>query len=168
MLSESPIGLGMLIVQDFNLLETIICKIDSSAFNSPTNISFLKTASPIFSMLSAGNVSIAEQFATQAFLQKYWSDNAVSCTITFQNKEAAQIPVLLKQYLNGIKSTSLLPYYGGSLKQAPKEPITKEFFVKRQAEITGNVIDVFNAQQQDKALDLVDQSDCAGGACPIR
>ena len=50
MLSESPIGLGMLIVQDFNLLETIICKIDSSAFNSPTNISFLKTASPIFSM----------------------------------------------------------------------------------------------------------------------
>lgn len=117
---------------------------------------------------SAGNVSIAEQFATQAFLQKYWSDNAVSCTITFQNKEAAQIPVLLKQYLNGIKSTSLLPYYGGSLKQAPKEPITKEFFVKRQAEITGNVIDVFNAQQQDKALDLVDQSDCAGGACPIR
>ena len=101
---------------------------------------------------SAGNVSIAEQFATQAFLQKYWSDNAVSCTITFQNKEAAQIPVLLKQYLNGIKSTSLLPYYGGSLKQAPKEPITKEF----------------NAQQQDKALDLVDQSDCAGGACPIR
>lgn len=116
---------------------------------------------------SAGTVSIAEQFATQAFLQKYWSDNAVSCTITFQKDESAQIPTLLRQYQTGIKSTSLLPYYGGSLKQAPKEPISKEVYTQRQAEITGNIIDTFN-RQQDKALDLVDQSDCAGGACPIR
>lgn len=118
---------------------------------------------------SAGTVSIAEQFATQAFLQKYWSDNAVSCTVTFQNKEAGQIPTLLQQYRSKIKSTSLLPYYGGSLKQAPKEPITKEKYAERQAQISGDVEMTFAAQQQqDRALDLVDQSDCAGGACPIR
>ncbi|WP_076459830.1 ribonucleoside-triphosphate reductase, adenosylcobalamin-dependent [Limosilactobacillus caccae] len=118
---------------------------------------------------SAGSISIAEQFATQAFLQKYWSDNAVSCTITFQDKEADQIPTLLKQYRSKIKSTSLLPYYGGALQQAPKEPIDKQTYEKRQAMISDDVMKVFAAQQeQDKALDLVDQSDCAGGACPIR
>ncbi|MDK7066778.1 ribonucleoside-triphosphate reductase, adenosylcobalamin-dependent, partial [Lactobacillus crispatus] len=79
---------------------------------------------------SAGTVSIAEQFATQAFLQTYWSDNAVSCTITFQNDESDQIAPLLHQYRYAIKSTSLLPYYGGSLKQAPKEPISKEKYEK--------------------------------------
>ncbi len=44
---------------------------------------------------SAGTVSIAEQIATQAFLQTYWSDNAVSCTVTFQPKEADQIAGLV-------------------------------------------------------------------------
>lgn len=121
--------------------------------------------SPAFA--SAGTVSIAEQFATQAFLQKYWSDNSVSCTITFQDNEASQIAPLLKQYQTSIKSTSLLPYYGGSLKQAPKEPITKDVYTKRQAELSGDLIATFN-HEQDKALDLVGQSDCAGGACPIR
>ncbi|EHO50206.1 ribonucleoside-triphosphate reductase, adenosylcobalamin-dependent [Lentilactobacillus kisonensis F0435] len=41
---------------------------------------------------SAGNVSIAEQFATQAFLQTYWSDNAVSCTVTSNQKKATKSP----------------------------------------------------------------------------
>ncbi|MBQ5548041.1 MAG: ribonucleoside-triphosphate reductase, adenosylcobalamin-dependent, partial [Prevotella sp.] len=42
------------------------------------------------SFASAGTVSAEEQLATQAFLQKYWSDNAVSCTVTFQKKEEAE------------------------------------------------------------------------------
>lgn len=118
---------------------------------------------------SAGTVSIAEQFATQAFLQTYWSDNAVSCTITFQNDESDQIAPLLHQYRYAIKSTSLLPYYGGSLKQAPKEPISKEKYEKADNHITGNVEIVFEQTNEDqKGLELVDQSDCDNGACPIK
>lgn len=118
---------------------------------------------------SAGTVSIEEQFATQAFLQKYWSDNAVSCTVTFQDNESKEIAPLLHQYRHEIKSTSLLPYYGGSLKQAPKEPINKEKYEEKEKQITGNVEAVFMKQNDDqKDLELVDQSDCAGGACPIR
>ncbi len=117
---------------------------------------------------SAGSVSIAEQFATQAFLQTYWSDNAVSCTVTFQNNEANQIAPLLEQYRQIIKSTSLLPYYGGSLKQAPKEPITKAQYQQKQADIADNVNVVFDQMQDQQDLELVDQSDCAGGACPIK
>ncbi|MBC7032643.1 ribonucleoside-triphosphate reductase, adenosylcobalamin-dependent, partial [Salmonella enterica subsp. enterica serovar Enteritidis] len=62
------------------------------------------------SFASAGTVSIAEQLATQSFLQTYWSDNAVSCTVTFQPEEADQIADLLSQYRHVIKSTSMLPY----------------------------------------------------------
>ena len=49
--SESPKGLGILIVQLFSSLETIIWQIVSSPVNSPTNLSYLNTASPIFSVL---------------------------------------------------------------------------------------------------------------------
>ncbi|WEV39770.1 ribonucleoside-triphosphate reductase, adenosylcobalamin-dependent [Lactobacillus sp. ESL0681] len=118
---------------------------------------------------SAGTVSIAEQFATQAFLQTYWSDNAVSCTVTFQNDEADQITSLLKQYRHCIKSTSLLPYYGGSLKQAPKEPIDKTTYEQKKAQINGNVAEVFAKQNDDqKDLEIVDQTDCESGACPVK
>ena len=85
MLSESPIGLGMLIVQDFNLLETIICKIDSSAFNSPTNISFLKTASPIFSILSAGDIGKLDEEPRVAtgFLKESTQSEKKFISVTF-------------------------------------------------------------------------------------
>ena len=118
---------------------------------------------------SAGTVSIEEQFATQAFLQTYWSDNAVSCTVTFQSDEGDKITSLFKQYRHVIKSTSLLPYYGGSLKQAPKEPIDKEKYEERKAKITGDVAQVFAEQNDDqKDLELVDQTDCESGACPVK
>lgn len=118
---------------------------------------------------SAGTVSIAEQFATQAFLQTYWSDNAVSCTITFQSDESDEIAPLLHQYRHTIKSTSLLPYYGGSLKQAPKEPIDKKTYKERAALITDDVEEVFAKQNDDqKGLEIVGQTDCEGGACPIK
>lgn len=120
---------------------------------------------------SAGNVSIAEQFATQAFLQTYWSDNAVSCTVTFQPEEGNQISQLMRQYRHTTKSTSLLPYSGADFEQAPKEPISKETYLKKLSEIHGDVAEEFakeNDNHDKKDLDLVDQSDCAGGACPIR
>ena len=120
---------------------------------------------------SAGSVSIAEQFATQAFLQTYWSDNAVSCTITFQPKEADQIAPLMYQYRHITKSTSLLPYSGADFKQAPKEPIDKKVYQERESEVNENVAAVFAKQNDNhdkKDIELVDQSDCASGACPIR
>lgn len=120
---------------------------------------------------SAGNVSIEEQFATQAFLQKYWSDNAVSCTITFQPKEAAKIADLLYQYRFNTKSTSLLPYSGAKFKQAPKEPITKAVYLEKLRAITDDVATVFEQQnggRDQKDAALIGQSDCATGACPIK
>lgn len=120
---------------------------------------------------SAGTVSIAEQFATQAFLQEYWSDNAVSCTITFQPEEGPEISDLLNQYRFITKSTSLLPYSGADFKQAPKEPISKATFKHKQAEIKHDVQTVFarqNQGQDQEEFEIVGQEDCEGGACPVK
>ncbi|MFD1484202.1 ribonucleoside-triphosphate reductase, adenosylcobalamin-dependent [Lacticaseibacillus baoqingensis] len=123
---------------------------------------------PLFA--SAGNVAIEEQFATQAFLQTYWSDNAVSCTITFQSAEADKIAGLLRQYRHTIKSTSLLPYAGDVYEQAPKQPITKAQYFAEVAKITDDVQAVYARLhgQEVKDLELVGQEDCATGACPIK
>ncbi len=121
---------------------------------------------------SAGTVSIGEQFATQAFLQTYWSDNAVSCTVTFQpKKEGDQIAPLMKQYRFITKSTSLLPYIGSGFKQMPKEPISQEKYNNYVQKIHDNVAQVFAEQNNNldvKGAEIVDQSDCDNGACPIR
>lgn len=120
--------------------------------------------------ISAGEVSIEEQFAVQAFMQKYWSDNSVSCTITFQKDEADKIASLFRQYRNYTKSTSLLPFSGHGFVQAPKEPISKETYEARIAEIKGDVQEIFYSMNANEIedLELVGQEDCSTGACPIK
>ncbi|WP_353949327.1 ribonucleoside-triphosphate reductase, adenosylcobalamin-dependent [Sporolactobacillus sp. Y61] len=121
--------------------------------------------------VSANDVSIDEQFATQLFLQTYWADNSVSCTITFHKDEAGKIAGLLRQYRKACKSTSLLPYSGHGFAQAPKEPISKDRYREIKSGITGDVKTIYqslNSNQSEKDLELVDQSDCATGACPIK
>lgn len=120
---------------------------------------------------SAGSVSAREQLATQAFLQTYWADNAVSCTVTFRDEEKPSLPAVLSQYAGSIKSTSMLPYTGSGFKQAPKEPISKAQYEEILARISGDAQEVFarmNGNTDLKDLELVNQTDCAGGACPVR
>jgi ribonucleoside-triphosphate reductase (thioredoxin) len=126
--------------------------------------------------VSAGEVSIEEQFAVQAFMQKYWADNSVSCTITFHKHEHDKIALLFVQYKDVTKSTSLLPFSGHGYQQAPKEPISKEVYDERIKAIKGNVQEIYELIKKiqemnvasEKDLELVDQQDCAGGACPIK
>lgn len=124
--------------------------------------------------VSAGEVSIEEQFATQAFMQRYWADNAVSCTITFREDEREKIAPLFVQYKDITKSTSLLPFSGHGYVQAPKEPIDKETYDKRISGVNQDVQGVYEMLQtmhimtEQKDMELVGQDDCATGACPIK
>lgn len=120
--------------------------------------------------VSANDVSIGEQFATQLFLQTYWADNSVSCTITFHKEEASKIAGLLQQYRRRCKSTSLLPYSGHGFAQAPKEPISKAVYLERKAKIRADVAELYQALhlKEQKDLEIVGQSDCIGGACPVK
>jgi adenosylcobalamin-dependent ribonucleoside-triphosphate reductase len=83
------------------------------------------------------SVSIWEQAALAAFLQRYWADNQVSCTISFRKDEADQIQHVLNFYQYQLKGISFLPILekGGAYKQMPYETITREEYEKMSAKI---------------------------------
>ncbi|MBK7232950.1 MAG: fused protease/ribonucleoside-triphosphate reductase [Saprospiraceae bacterium] len=74
-------------------------------------------------------VTIWEQVALSAFLQKYWSDNQVSSTVSFKSEEADQIKAVLDFYRYDLKSISFLPRLEKfAYAQMPYEAITKDKF----------------------------------------
>ncbi len=74
------------------------------------------------------DVSIWEQLALAAFMQRYWADNQVSCTVTFGKHEADQIKHALTFYQYQLKGISFLPILesGSPYKQMPYEAITEK------------------------------------------
>lgn len=70
-------------------------------------------------------VSMWEQLGLAAFMQKYWADNQVSCTISFNpDTEADQIEHALNLYQYQLKGISFLPRLKkGAYKQMPYEAI---------------------------------------------
>ncbi|WP_456451876.1 fused protease/ribonucleoside-triphosphate reductase, partial [Hydrogenimonas sp.] len=86
---------------------------------------------------SAEEVSAWEQFALLATLQREWSDNMVSCTITFdEEREGAQVERMLAMFAPVIKSASMLPRKKREVyEQMPIEPVTKEEYEERLAKM---------------------------------
>jgi adenosylcobalamin-dependent ribonucleoside-triphosphate reductase len=87
---------------------------------------------------TAAAVSMWEQLAMAAFMQKYWADNQVSATITFDPAtEGTQIGHALDYFQYQLKGVSFLPRYDyGAYPQMPYEAISEETYQARLAEIT--------------------------------
>lgn len=98
---------------------------------------------------SLKDVSIWEQVALAVFLQKYWSDNQVSCTVTFRPEEASQIKTVLDYYKYELKAISFLPKLElGAYAQMPYEAITRQ----RYEEMMSHVKPIqFNLLSEDSA-----------------
>jgi adenosylcobalamin-dependent ribonucleoside-triphosphate reductase len=97
------------------------------AFDNPETTCVVEI--PVF----AGNcktidqVTIWEQLLLAAFLQEHWSDNQVSCTVTFKEWEKNQIKPALDYFQYKLKGISFLPKTSSvSYTQMPYEEITKE------------------------------------------
>lgn len=85
---------------------------------------------------SVKNVSIYEQAAIVAMLQRCWADNAVSNTLTVQPKEFDQIDRVLAMFAPQVKSMSILPDHdNGAFAQMPLERITKAEYNERVSKI---------------------------------
>jgi hypothetical protein len=77
------------------------------------------------------DVSMWEQLSLAAFAQKYWSDNSVSVTISFQKSEEKDIKSALNLYQFQLKGVSFLPLLEeGAYPQMPYEEISKEKYEK--------------------------------------
>jgi ribonucleoside-diphosphate reductase alpha chain len=67
-----------------------------------------------------------------------------------------------REFYNGL---SVLPYFGGTYKQAPFEDITKEDYESRIASLKS--IDLTKVIELDDTVDFGQVASCAGGACSI-
>tara|TARA_B110000093_G_C12846861_1_gene357629 strand:- start:161 stop:892 length:732 start_codon:yes stop_codon:yes gene_type:complete len=77
------------------------------------------------------DVSMWEQLSLAALAQKYWADNQVSCTVTFDPEtEGDQIAHALDIFQYQLKGVSFLPRLElGAYKQMPYESITAEEYI---------------------------------------
>ena len=77
-------------------------------------------------------ISIWEQVALVVFLQRYWSDNQVSCTVTFKAEEKGMLKDVLEYNKYDLKSISFLPAVDkGAFAQMPYEAIDQQEYHRR-------------------------------------
>ncbi len=81
---------------------------------------------------TVSDVPMWEQMALAAFMQRYWADNQVSCTVTFDpEKEGPMIANALDYFQYQLKGISFLPKMElGAYKQMPYEEITEKEYNK--------------------------------------
>ena len=87
---------------------------------------------------TVSEVPMWEQMALAAFMQRYWADNQVSCTVTFDPKtEGSQIATALNYFQYQLKGISFLPKLElGAYKQMPYEEITEKKYNKMVSELS--------------------------------
>ncbi|KAK8815385.1 hypothetical protein WA158_003597 [Blastocystis sp. Blastoise] len=82
-------------------------------------------------------VSMFEQLSLAAFMQRYWADNQVSCTITFDKKtEGPHIAHMLQFFQYQLKGVSMLPKFEKlCYPQLPYEEVSEEFYNERMKNV---------------------------------
>ena len=84
-------------------------------------------------------VSMLEQLEIAAFLQKYWADNQVSCTIQFDSEtEGPLLTKALDQFQHKLKGVSFLPKFKpekSAYVQLPYEEITEKKYEEMLSQI---------------------------------
>lgn len=105
--------------------------------NDPENTMVVEIPVDVGDLRPVHEVSIWEQISMAAFLQKYWADNQVSCTVTFiPEKEGNQIENALNYFQYQLKGISFLPKLKlGAYEQMPYEEITESVFKEKNKNI---------------------------------
>jgi len=88
-------------------------------------------------MRSEREVSVWEKASLAALAQRYWSDNMVSCTLSFKEDEIPELAPLLNSFQGQLKGVSFLPIdeSGTTYAQAPYEPLNEVEALEWQSRI---------------------------------
>lgn len=115
---------------------------------------------------SEREVSVWEKAALAVSSQRYWSDNMVSCTLSFLPHETKELAPLLASYSGQMKSASFLPIdeSGTTYKQAPYEPIEAKDAQKWMSKIKS--IDA-TLLYGNSMSEFVEDKFCTTDACEI-
>ena len=94
--------------------------------------------------------------------QRYWADQSVSVTVYYKKEDIAKLKEWLEDNLQHIKTISFLCHSEHGFKQAPKEAITAEQYEKLSAKVKPINMDEIGDGE------MLEDTECAGGVCPIR
>jgi ribonucleoside-triphosphate reductase len=109
---------------------------------------------------SSLEIGLWEQGMLLAALQRYWSDNMVSATLTFNRDEAKDLKNFIEAFEGQLKCVSLLPQSNHGYAQAPYIPISADVYLEETERIKPfGAADGIAHDQEDRF--------CDGGACSI-
>jgi len=115
---------------------------------------------------SEKEVSIYEKMALAATAQRYWSDNSVSVTVSFNPKtEAAFIGTALHMYDGQLKTVSFLPMALGTYEQMPYTTSTEEEYEAGRMSLFP--IDL-KGVYEGMAFDAIGEAYCTTDACEVK
>ena len=115
---------------------------------------------------SEKDVSIYEKMALAATAQRYWSDNSVSVTISFDPEtEASAIGTALHMYDGQLKTVSFLPSGNHVYPQMPYTQISEKEY--EEGVLTLFPID-FSGVYAGMAADAIGEAYCTTDACEIK
>lgn len=130
------------------------------------------TTSVVFFPIKSGakrsekEVSIFEKMSLAATAQRYWSDNSVSVTVSFDSeKEAEHIGTVLHMYDGQLKTVSFLPQGNFVYPQMPYTQITAQAY--EEATMKLFPID-FSGVYAGLAADAIGEAYCTTDACEIK
>jgi len=124
--------------------------------------SILRTESPL------NTLERVKKFATEWILPGHINgDNThnVSATISIDTFDWIKVGKWMWDNKNVYNGLSVLPYFGGSYKQAPFENITKEQYEEKIISLQS--VDLTKVTELDDTVDFGQVAACAGGACEI-
>jgi adenosylcobalamin-dependent ribonucleoside-triphosphate reductase len=112
------------------------------------------------------DVSIFEKMSLAATAQRYWSDNSVSVTISFDpEKEAEHVATVLHMYDGQLKTVSFLPSGNFTYPQMPYTQITEEEY----NDYTSKLFPIdFSGVYAGMASDAIGEAYCTTDACEIK
>ncbi len=130
------------------------------------------TTSVVFFPIKSGakraerDVSIFEKMNLAVTAQRYWSDNSVSVTVSFDPEtEADKIGTVLHMHDGQLKTVSFLPSGNFVYPQMPYTQITKEEY----EEAVGNLFPIdFAGVYAGMASDAIGDAYCTTDACEIK
>lgn len=112
-------------------------------------------------------ISMWEQLHLAAFLQKNWSDNQVSATISFdEEREASQIKHALDYFQYELKGVSFLPNSTGTYAQMPYEEIDEETYNERYI-APDALVRALNSVMQEAPQEPEREDFCDGDKCKM-
>lgn len=141
-----------------------VIKLDGTLDHNTLVVDFYEQA-PVGAPVANEDWSTWKQLDTMMLAQKHWADQAVSVTVYYDKKDITKLKEWLTDNLKNIKTISFLCQTDHGFRQAPKESITKAEYERFMSKLKPIDLSSLHETVSDELLQDVE---CAGGACPAR